>query len=209
MKWSIELSREQYVYALKEGMKRWLEVWDKGFRETHGSERAHTVYGRHIEGACGEYAFGLCAGLDWEGKGRVFGKDIRDAPFEIRTAEDLNWQTPRAPNRLWAYPSDPDDFIVWFVTGGFGRYTVRGWLPCRDIKRMPLGGSAQRPGTAHYIGREALNPPDSFDFAPVRAAQAQGRPQPNPNAPPVAREPDPAVRAEAIAKLRRTVQGPP
>lgn len=139
----------EMLLAAQAGVMRQVQNIRDGRKHAHGANDA-SGWQMHIEGAMGEAALAKFLGAYWGGKGQLRAPDVGDV--DVRTAAGPN-------HCLILHESDPDERRFYLLTGGNGRYQVRGSILGRDGKRPehwkdPVGGRA-----AYFVPQSALEPP--------------------------------------------------
>jgi hypothetical protein len=154
----VDLEFHEITQASISGVFRHVQNLKKQERlNSHGHD-GEDSWQRHIEGALAECAVAKYLGFYWPGKGDPDDVDVR--PVNVRMTE-------KHSNRLILHGDkyDPPETIVFFVTGKDGRYWIRGWELCGNLKtedrwQDPKGG---RP--AYFIPPSALIHPSLYEGA--------------------------------------------
>lgn len=154
----VNLESYEITQAAMAGVARYTQNLEEKKRLNSHNHDGKLTWQRHIEGALAECAVAKYLGFYWPGKGDPSDVDLR--PVNVRMSEDHN-------RRLILHDDKYDDptKIVFFVTGRGGRYWIRGWEWCGNVKKQdywddPFGG---RP--AYFVPPSALLHPSTFEGA--------------------------------------------
>lgn len=148
----ITLTCSEIHQAALVGAMRGAGAISRGLQSARGIKKTDSWWAS-IEGSLGELALAKYLNLFWNGSLRVGPGDV--GKLEVRTRSEHRYD-------LMIHKSDPDEAIVWLLTGAFGQYRVRGWIRAKDGKkaiywRDPAGG---RP--TYFVPASALNSPESW-----------------------------------------------
>jgi len=144
----VTLSPSEIMQGAMIGVMRQVQNLKTGHGVNYYGAKDHNSWTLHVEGALGEMALAKYRGVYYAGMGRRGGMDV----------DDVDVRTTTYPNGcLIVHDADPDDRVIWLLTGVHGSYTVRGWILSSAAKRKewikdPQGGRA-----AYFVPQEALN----------------------------------------------------
>jgi hypothetical protein len=149
------LTPAEIMQAAQAGVMRRVFAIRNGVKPGHGYDDANP-WQIDIEGALAECAVAKRLGRYWPGKGVIKASDV-GGNLQVRS-------TPYSGGHLIVNPTDPDDEVFIFVTGGNGTYCIRGWMYGRDCKR-PEWWRELKSGSgrmAYAVPQEALQSIDSL-----------------------------------------------
>lgn len=143
----VALTPTEIMQAAMVGVMRQLQNMRDGRRPAFGAGSA-SDWQLHVEGALGECALAKHLGIFWCGVGALRAPDV--GVVDVRTRSNHSYD-------LILHDHDPDERVFYLLTGGNGRYVVRGWIRAGEGKRKefwkdPAGG---RP--AYFVPQEALH----------------------------------------------------
>jgi hypothetical protein len=126
----VELTWQEMLLGATHGVYRRI-VNTKAKNKDKRGKWALDVWSQDIEGALSEIALAKWLGVYWSGASFVRADDV--IGYEVRWT---HWDNGHLP----LHRSDIDEKRYVLVTGGLGKYVIRGWIYARDGKREELWG---------------------------------------------------------------------
>ncbi len=158
----IELTEDQYEYAVKIGTQRHEEAVKRKLPDKHGfsGPGGLTI---HIEGAAGELAVAEALQIPWDATVNTF-KSVADLSknLEVRTASKSTY-------RLIVRPDDKDDRIfILALRLAPTKFRVVGWLPAHEAKKPEWLKDYNGRPPAYFVPQDKLSPIDTLELNNVQ-----------------------------------------
>lgn len=145
----VTLTEAEIVYAASAGAVRRLRNEREGLEEAHGVKRDDgNGWDREIVGAIGEIAVAKALRVYWNGNG-TDRKRPDVGPWDVRS-------TSLPHGKLIIHKNDPDERVIFLVTGKAPTLSVRGWLRAIDGKR-PEYWDDKKPRPAFFVPQDKLH----------------------------------------------------
>jgi len=154
----VNLTWSEITIAAWAAVMRQIANLRDGRVDAHGAEDGDG-WGKHVEGAIGEYAASKALGVFWSGAHGILRAPDIGGRYEVRT------RFARSGSLIVRTTDRNDDAIVVFVLGELPTFNVVGWLRVGDGKRSEYWtdkGNGRPP--AWFVPCSALRPLEELEL---------------------------------------------